>query len=103
MVSPLTGDCKVLGPFFFVINIDKFYDKAKTLGNPRFLDNLIAGSDVERGMDIKMRDHANDAYSVEFMVKLRQKFPWLTKWPVIPPVKSWDGQNDNLCFFKLLG
>ena len=42
-----------------------------------------AGSAEERGMGIqKMRDHANDAYSIEFMVKLRRRFPWLAKSPL---------------------
>lgn len=35
----------------------------------------------------QMRDHANDAYSVELLVKLREKFPFLARLPIIPPVK----------------
>ena len=75
----------------FNLSITTYVRSSRTLGNRHPTDNLIAGSDAERGMDIKMRDHANDAYSVEFMVKLRQRFPWLAKCPVIPPIKSWDG------------
>ena len=35
----------------------------------------------------QMRDHANDAYSVELLVKLREKFPFLAVLPIVPPVK----------------